>query len=363
MPATSVLHILRIIKDRAAISRTDLQQVTGLSWGTVTNTTRELIQRRLIREEGALSTKAGRKPMRLALDAVGHGLIGCEITPTSIRCLAANLAGQILSEETLTIAADEAGVPRARMADLVRRAQQAAGARHILGVGICVNEPASMAGSARDLQAALESQLNLPVRSQPRAASLALAERWFGEAEANDLLCIELGPSVGLGILIAGEPFRGGLGSAANFGHMCLDPNGPACACGGRGCVNTFCSAPALLAAAHEAGTNGHPATVEELTELAAAGNAPARAAFERMGQYLGLAVNNLAQLFEPGLVVLAGTSTAAAAFFKGGLERHWLRRDGFRSVPLIVSRLGVRAAALGAAAAILQATLAPDGV
>src|SRR5437764_9979688 len=96
MPVTSVLHILRTIKERTSISRTDLQQVTGLSWGTVTNTTRELLNRDLIREEGALSTKAGRKPVQLALNKQRHCLAGVEIAPDGVCCIAMNLAGDML---------------------------------------------------------------------------------------------------------------------------------------------------------------------------------------------------------------------------------------------------------------------------
>jgi predicted NBD/HSP70 family sugar kinase len=246
------------------------------------------------------------------------------------------------------------------VADLIRRAQQAAGTRQILGVGVCVNEPSDRGGSWNELRTALDSQVNLPVLLVPRAAALALAERWFGAANADDLLCIELGRSIALGILLEGEPFRSSSGMAANFAHVCVDPNGPACPCGGRGCVSSFCSAPALMAFAHEAGANGEAATVEALTAMAAAGSVPARAAFDRMGQYLALAVNNLVQLFEPALVVLAGTTTAAAEFYTPALERHLRRGADSRAVPLLVSQLGGRAGALGAAAVVVQAALTP---
>jgi N-acetylglucosamine repressor len=361
MPATSVLHVLRTIRDRASVSRTDLQHITGLSWGTVTNTTRDLLSRKLIREEGAQSSRAGRKPMRLTLDAQGHCLIGCEMAPAHIRCVAATLSGQILSEESISSASGDVGIPRARIAELIRRAQQAAGERRVLGVGLCLVEPASTAGSREDLQRALQSQLNLPVTTLGRAASLALAERWFGAAPADDLLCVELDAAVSLGILLAGEPFRGTSHIAGNFGHISVDPNGPACECGNRGCVNTFCSAPALVAFAREAGANGSPATFEELARMADAGETRARAAFERMGQHLALAVNNLVQIFEPALVVLAGKSIAASALFTPALERHLVRRGDAPPVPIVVSQLGARAPALGAAAAILQAILTPN--
>ena len=371
MPVSSVLHILRTIKDRGSISRTDLQQLTGLSWGTVTNTTRQLLDRKLVREDGAHSNKAGRKPMSLALFPAGHGLVGIDIGPAAIRCLAANLAADILFEEILPLGAeDEPAAILARVTDLVRRAQSAADGREIFGVGIALSGRLDAAhtqicapGMPRwnnvPIRTVLESHLHLPVCLQHHSAALALAESWFGAASADDLLCIDLGESVNLGILIDGEVFRGGAGIAASLAHVSLDPNGPPCSCGNHGCVDTYCAAPGVLAfarqSANPSGANAHATSIEELTVLAAAGNDSARAAFDRMGHHLALGINTLIQLFDPALIVLTGTSTVAADFFQPALMRQLATH-----VPcgkLLLSRLGSRAAALGACVAVLQST------
>jgi predicted NBD/HSP70 family sugar kinase len=80
------------------------------------------------------------------------------------------------------------------------------------------------------------------------------------------------------------------------------------------------------------------------------------------MGQYLALGLNNLIQLFDPALVVLAGTSIPAADFFIPALQRHLAAHANPQLRQPVISRLAPRAAALGACAAILQATFTLDG-
>jgi predicted NBD/HSP70 family sugar kinase len=375
MPVASVLHILRTIKERGIISRTDLQQITGLSWGTVTNTTRELLNRNLIREEGALSTKAGRKPVQLALNKQDHCLAGVEIAPDRVRCLVLNLAGDLLWHgERAAIAGEAPEAVLEATAELVNRALAApnAAARTCMGVGVAVPgaldvkrgivryAPRMPGWNNVGVLSFLRSHINVTVRLEHNPNCLALAERWFGAAgEAENVLCIHLGEGVGMGILINGEIFRGGEGLAGEFGHTTLDPAGPPCACGDRGCVEAYCSASALLAhtKSHLNGDASTAAgTVEELAALAAQGNHAAKATFELMGEKLGIGVANLIDLFNPDVVILAGRSTVASSHFLPALQRevdtHAWRQSGKK---LHISSLGERATAMGACGMILQ--------
>ena len=229
-----VAHPLRTIKERVAISLTDLQQITHLSWGTITNTTRELLQRNLIREEGSVSTKAGRKPVQLAINPAGHSLIGVEIAPDLVRCLTMNLAGETLKySEAPSHANEPAEDVLNRVVTLVIQAFGAAPERACLGVGVAV--PGSLdlnRGIARhapqlpawhdvELLPFLQDRLNTVVRMEHKPNCLALAERWFGDAvHADNLLCIHLGEAVGMGILLEGEVFRGSQHLAGEFGHV-----------------------------------------------------------------------------------------------------------------------------------------------
>jgi predicted NBD/HSP70 family sugar kinase len=370
MAVTSVLNILRTIKDRGSISRTDLQQVTGLSWGTITNTTRELLERNFIREEGATASKAGRKPMRLALNPARHSLIGVEITPELVRCLAMNLAGDALWYETAHVSHDEE--PESvldRTADIVRRGLSAVSSRLCLGIGVAVPGTLNVKLGAvvraprlhkwKDVPVRdrLQAKLNAAIRVERIANCLALAERWFGEASAaEDVLCINLGDGVGMGILHDGEIYRGAQQMAGEFGHVTLDPNGPLCACGDHGCVEAYCSLHAVIENLRAAKAYRDNMNIADIVSAANAGDPAIKTVFAQMGEKLGLGVANLIDLFNPTLVILSGQLAPAADLFLPAV-REQISKHAYKqaSQRILISTLGDRAVAIGACGTVLQ--------
>ncbi len=384
MSSVNVLHILRTIKDRASISRTDLQHITDLSWGTITNITRELLNRNLIREEGALSTKAGRKPVRLAINPTSHALVGLNIAAEGIDCLVLNLPGDTLYFEQAPASAvrnnsSEAVLEQA--AAMLHRAllAPAVASRVCLGIGIALpgglDVKQGLLRSAphlpgwRDVPVRefLQTRLSAPVLIEHNPNCLALAERWFGLAgQSDDLLCIHLGQGVGMGILLHGEIFRGSQQMAGEFGHTTLDPNGPPCACGDHGCVESYCSIAAVLEYARKITTPGSAAaqaiTIDELVTLAGTSDAGAQECFTRVGTHLGIGISNLVDLFNPHLIVLTGQLAGANAHFMPALEAE-LTRHAWKhsSRQLQISKLGPRATVMGACGLILQSVFSQD--
>lgn len=378
MSSINVLNILRTIKDRGSASRTDLQQVTGLSWGTITNTTRELLNRNLIREEGALSTRSGRKPVQLAINPTSHALVGVEIAPECLQCLVLNLAGEILwSAEQPGAAGQPPESVLERAAAMVADALRfpAVAARICMGIGLAL--PGALDVRRGLLKSAprlpgwhdvpvrdfLHQRLHTVIRIEHDPNCLALAERWFGDAgNAENVLCIHLGEGVGMGILLNGEIFRGSQQMAGEFGHITLDPDGPPCACGDCGCVESYCSASALLAYAR--GIPDAPAidSLDALLHLAIQNHPVAIATFERFGAYLGIGIANLIDLFNPDLIVLAGQIANAAPLFLPTLDRELARHAWpHASRQLLLSQLGTRGAVMGACGMILQSAISQD--
>ena len=195
----------------------------------------------------------------------------------------------------------------------------------------------------------------------------------IGEAgHAEDVLCINLGDGVGMGILVQGEVFRGSQQLAGEFGHITVDPNGPQCGCGDRGCVEAYCSTPAILdfirsvpdqqsedlAAILETRTP----TIADLTMAARAGDRAALGAFERMGTYLGIGLANLVDLFNPDLIVLAGTLILAREFFMPTLDQEVQKHAWKHSNrQMLISQLGERSMAMGACGMVLQSVFNQD--
>ena len=172
---------------------------------------------------------------------------------------------------------------------------------------------------------------------------------------------------VGAGIIIGGELFRGAQGFGGEFGHMTIDPEGRPCACGSRGCLETFAGLEALLQSAGLDGreartTTGSGEPVAELAGRARKGDEKALAALEDAGHWLGLGIASAANLLNFQAVVLggffAGLATWLAAPIARELDRHVLASDW--GVPrLLPSTLGPEAAVRGAAAASLRRVLA----
>ena len=359
MPIASVLHILQTIKDRGPISRTDLQHVTSLSWGTITNTTRELLNRKFIQEQGALSTKAGRKPVQLALNLQTHCLLGLEILPDhTYRAIAMDLAGNINWHQAAPLfEASPEGIG-SQLAETLRRGLAATGNRASLGAGIVLPADPCQASFPRadTLRNTMSAHLQMPVVLEHPANALALAHRWFGQtaaADCDDFICVHLGDSIELGIIAGGDIFRCHTGAAGRLAHIALDPAGPRCVCGNRGCVHTYCSLPALLAAAQDGAGVQAPQSLAELVARAQAGQPHALAACARLGTQLGTAILWLADLYDPAFLVLTGKTAAAAPHFMPALQT----RLALRPVPpqVLLSPFTADAPAMGVCALVLQ--------
>ncbi len=176
----------------------------------------------------------------------------------------------------------------------------------------------------RDVMA---ERLGLPVVVDNDANVAMLAEHRFGAARGHDhALLLTLGTGIGGGIVVGGELVRGALGSAGELGHMVIDQDGPRCqgTCPSRGCLEALASGSALgrdaLAAAHahpESGlgralADGRGITGALVTELAHAGDPTAIAVVRRVGEFLGVGIASLANVFNPSVVVIGGGVIAA---------------------------------------------------
>lgn len=218
------------------------------------------------------------------------------------------------------------------------------------------------------LAARLRERLGLPVVVDNDATCAAWAEHERGAARgANHSITVTLGTGIGGGITVKGEVLRGAHGFAGEPGHMVVDPSGPRCPCGRRGCWEVFASGTGLgrlgrLAA--EAG--GAPTLVERaggqvvairgehVTAAAADGDAAALAVLEDFGGWVALGVANLVNLLDCEIVVLGGGLVEAGELLlapvRAAYQRLAMGADHREPVPIVAAALGERAGAWGAA-------------
>lgn len=193
--------------------------------------------------------------------------------------------------------------------------------------------------------------LALPVRLERDANAILLGEAWRGAARGHrNAVLLTLGTGVGGALLVDGAVYRGRDGYAGELGHLTIDPDGPPCGCGNRGCLEAFASGTALR---RRTGREG-----EAVFAAAEAGDADARAAVAEVGTALGIALAGLANVFNPSAVILGGGMVARAHLFWDAMLAE-MRRRAFAPVTagleVLPARLGDDAGLLGAARLILE--------
>jgi glucokinase len=207
----------------------------------------------------------------------------------------------------------------------------------------------------------LEERFGLPACVENDGVAAAWGEYRAGAAQGYaSMLQVTLGTGIGGGAVLDGQRLPGSVGSGAAFGHMCIDINGPPCVCGHQGCWELYASGVALEQAAARAVAatpsatllGAHP-TGPEITAAARAGDLLAQRVLAATGRYLGVGLVNLANLFNPEVIVIGGGLAQAGNYL---LEpaRAWLERKRLRMRPVVEVRL----AQLGAVSGVVGAAL-----
>lgn len=155
---------------------------------------------------------------------------------------------------------------------------------------------------------------NVPVKLAGDAVCVALGEHWRGAGtSSNFLLGMVVSTGVGGGLVLGGVAYHGRAGNAGHVGHVVVEPDGPPCACGGRGCVESVASGPRMVQWARQNGWDA-PVTAgaDKLAEAANAGDPTARKAFERSGAAVGRMIASVAAVCDIDLAVVGGGVTKA---------------------------------------------------
>jgi glucokinase len=210
----------------------------------------------------------------------------------------------------------------------------------------------------KKLVADLEGIFNIRVALENDADAAALAEAsWGAGKHKSRLVYVTVGTGIGGGVVLDGELYRGVDGAHPELGHHVVDPSGPLCSCGFRGCWESLAAGPAMAAWFKSQAPADYPhlesVSAREICQLAQQGDELARRAVEREAYYLGLGLANLINLFAPDAIVLSGSVLKNSLLFLDGIRSVISR--GCRFVPfekaeLTMASLGEDANLIGAA-------------
>ncbi|MFE2676589.1 ROK family protein [Streptomyces hygroscopicus] len=359
----------------------------GLPGPAVSTLVDELIRDGLLVELGpSRPGTVGRPGSALQLNERGPAGLGAEIGVDHLAVCAVDLTGRVRARaEVASANRDRSPAPvLAQLSALVGKVAAEAERDGLRPVGLAVAVPGLVARDASlvvrapnlgwegvDIGPGLRAALpGLPVTVDNEANLGALAELWRGghDPAPRDFVHVSAEIGIGAAVVLDGRLLRGTHGFAGELGHVPVRPEGPACACGGRGCLEQYAGEEAVLRASGlspEQATAQHPGPggrIALLAVRAAGGDRRVRRALRGAGSALGIALAGAVNLLDPEKVVLGGALTPLAPWLLPALERELGRRltDPARpgSGAVTVSRLGPDGPLLGAASSVVQAVL-----
>jgi glucokinase-like ROK family protein len=327
-----VLNALRL---HAPISRAELASFTKLNPSTVTNIVNTLIDDGLVLELETMESKIGRPGIALTLRPEGGAVIGVEIGVGFISIILTDFVANILWREYIDVSPSLPQIEIiSRAEDLIDQAIKIANEKRLRLLGIGIGVPGlvdvqkgvllfapNLGWSDVPLRLIYSQRFHLPLYVENEANLGALGEYYFGVGRDVDNF-IYLSSDVGLGggIIINGKLFKGSRGFAGEIGHIQRDPQGEICGCRRRGCWETQVGPRAVIERAKrsiEADPQGLLAqkvdgnldslTFKDVVDCALQGDQVCRTAMENVGKNLGAGIADLANIFNPQMVVIGG--------------------------------------------------------
>jgi len=385
----NIALILECLRRDSHLSRADLANITGLNKTTVSSLVRELLEARFVRENGLGARAKGRPSIKLELNPDAGCILAAEIGVDFISVILTDFSAQVLWRQKISTS-DLHGQSEilSRTMGIIQTAseQPRPDCPAILGLGLGVPGLVDVATGTLlfapnlrwtgvALRQMLESKFQFPVYVDNEANMAALGESYFGAARGSDfVLYVSSGVGLGGGIVLNRRILAGTAGFAGEVGHMTIDPNGPVCNCGNRGCWETFVSQWAVFRRVREAVERGQASTLREATgadfdrltipmvvEAAAQGDAVACAALEETGRYLGIGLANLINALNPQRVVFGGILSLAHEFLMPVIEaviRQRALRWSRETTELVIATHGSDACVMGGIATVYHHVL-----
>ncbi len=321
------------------VSRVRLAELTGLSTTTITNLVTELLEQRIVVEDGTEKLErqrgAGRPRTALRLVPQARYAVGVHIGVGSIRIAVADLRAHLLAHLSQAHPLDKSSAEvLSETAELVNEviADSGVNPNYIVGVGVgasgLVNPHTGINLVAPNLgwrdvpiRDWFTEDLGLRVCVDNNVRAMALGEAMFGAGQnVHALAFVYARIGLGAGFVVDGQLYRGSGAGAGEIGHTTIVPDaGAPCRCGNTGCLETLVSEPAIVRLAEELAQEdtgsiladhlqrGEGTKIERIFAAARVGDQATRALLNERARYMGIALANLVNTFNPELILLGG--------------------------------------------------------
>lgn len=351
-------------------TQADLARNTGLSTATISNIVKRMAAANLVSLTPV--TSSGRRAMSVRYNGDSAIAAGIDFGRTHVRVVLANSGYHVVAEEEVPLPrghqAAEGIHAAAKLLDQLMD-QSGISRAQLMGAGAGIPGPIDHRSGkvikgailpewvGINLHQELEKALKIPVFVDNDANLGALAQLSWGEhSGVSNLMFVKIGSGIGAGLVLNGTLFHGSFGVTGEIGHVTINEQGLICRCGNRGCLETIASTATMVDLLSRGLKT--PISTADILGQAAAGDPATLRVIDDAGMAIGRALANVANLISPNVIVIGGPLTELGelllAPIRRGLLRHAVPVIG-QSIDLTMSRLTVRAEALGAAALVLH--------
>lgn len=368
------MEVIRALRRQGSISRTEVANITSWSKAKATQEIRSLIQKGYLVENGEGASKGGRKPRLLFINHELGYIAGVDIGATSIDLALADVSGKVLQRRSEpTDVRQPPDVVLGRCAELLceMTVSQGCHPEQVLGIGLGVPGPVDFARGVLVAPPLMPDWENFSIRDffqKTFSAAfvvvdndvnvMALGEQRYGSGVNTDhFIFVKIGTGIGAGIISNGKIHRGGDGSAGDIGHICVDKNGPLCACGNIGCLEAMTAGPAIAAKAMEAVRNGISPILSQMREsnggvlrsedvdaACREGDLVALDIIRDSGQMIGDVMASLVNFFNPSHIFIGGGVSNFGNHLLVAIRKAVLHR----SLPLATTHLSIKFSRMG---------------
>jgi predicted NBD/HSP70 family sugar kinase len=358
--------VLEIIRSQQPVARADLARSSGLQPSTISAIVEQLISEKWV-SEGAMARRPRGRPSTLLSLNDAMVILVADVRPNQAIVALVDLNGRFLAREAVPLVSEPA-----RSVTKIVQCMQAMQASHsdrsFEGIGISMpgrvdpdTQRLLLAPNLKwgdyDIKGAIEQQMQLQVELANAANACLLSELWSGRLDGiRNAVLITVSEGIGGAILANGQIITSRSGLAGEFGHSPIDPTGPVCGCGQRGCWEVFASSTAALRYYAELAPKSPALTIHDLLRHAEEGDANAIAAITRQATHLGRGLRLVTAALSPEVVLITGDLTTSWARFGPIIQKEMASTMLAGAAPdLGITKDGELSRLRGAAAVVLQ--------
>ncbi|WP_164821277.1 ROK family transcriptional regulator [Paenibacillus koleovorans] len=332
----NIITTLRLIRSQRLISRAEAAERLGLNRSTITAIVNELLEQKLVQEVGVGTSKGGRPPTLLQFNGDAAYTVCLDWKLKRVKLHLTNMSGDPIVSETFEADDLSSGLydpieMAIAIADSIEKLLNQLPAKPLGLIGIGISVPGINDGGFVSsytlqwdkvpLQSFFAERFDCPVVLNNDSYAGLLAEHHAGAAAGeSDVLYVRIGQGLSASMLLNGLPYQGSEGLAGRIGHTVVQVNGRRCACGSRGCWETYASERALLHRYAE--LSGTTATIEQFVHFAKQSEPHAITALHEMSEYLGVGIANVINLLNPAVVLIGSELDELHPLMQGTLER-----------------------------------------